>query len=307
MVSASPRDPSVFGFRIRSQEPLHFLRYGGGKEALEIVTAREPRQRPEIEPLADWMLGGAGQEARATLYRVERGFEFWATDAGAFHIDPEGGRIEVPDIADHVVREQRLWGIPTMLCYQHRGDFSLHAAAVELGGGAVVFGAPSRYGKTTLALALHRHGHRVLSEDLSCCRVGPVPEVIPGPAVLRLRPDVFAGQAIPGLHVLKARPDRVFLGFDADRAGSGDPVPMTAVVLLRESPEGPRLERAAPSTALRDLWALNFRLQTSEARARSFAQLARLASSVPIWNLYRPLRLEHLDSTVSILAEEFLR
>jgi hypothetical protein len=307
MVSASSQDPSVFGFRIRSQEPLRFLRFGGGMEALEIVTAQEPRQRPETEPLADWMLGGAGQEARATLYRVERGFEFWATDAGAFHIDPERGRIEVPDITDAIVREQRLWGIPSMLCYQHRGDFSLHAAAVELGGGAVVLGAPSRFGKTTLALAFHRHGHRVLSEDLSCCRAGPVPELIPGPAVLRVRPDVFAGQAVPGLHVVKARPDRVFLGFDADRAGSGDPVPMTAIVLLRETRGGPRLERAAPSAAMRDLWALNFRLQTSEARARSFGQLARLAGAVPIWNLYRPLRLEDLDDTVDLLAEAFPR
>ena len=306
MVSTIPQDASVFGFRLQCEEPLHFLRLGGGVEPLEVVTAREARRRPETEPLADWVLGGAGQEARATLYRVDRGFEFWATDAGAFHIDPERGRIEIPEGVDAIVREHRLWGIPSMLCYQHRGDFSLHAAAVEVGGGAVVFGAPSRYGKTTLALAFHQRGYRVLSEDLSCCRVGALPEIIPGPAVLRVRPDVFQGRAPSGTHVVKARADRVFLAFDDDRKGSSRPVPISAIVFLRESPDGPRLERAAPAVALADLWALNFRLPTSEARARSFEQLTGLASRVPIWNLYRPLRMDQLDDTVDLFEERLL-
>src|SRR5688572_33196279 len=88
--------PSIFGFGIRCQQTLRFLRSGGGTETLEVVAAPEPRKRPDVEPVADWMLAGAGQQARATLYRLDRGFEFWATDAGAYHIDPENGRIEVP-------------------------------------------------------------------------------------------------------------------------------------------------------------------------------------------------------------------
>src|SRR3989475_11851384 len=88
--------PSAFGFQVRCQQSLRFLRSGGGVETLEVVTAPEPRQRPQVAPVADWTLAGAGQEARGTVYQVGRGFEFWATDAGMYHIHPERGRIEIP-------------------------------------------------------------------------------------------------------------------------------------------------------------------------------------------------------------------
>jgi hypothetical protein len=297
-------DASMYGFSVRTTEKLRFLRSGGGAEALEIVAATVPRTRPVIEPLAEWTLPGTGHEALATLYRLDGAYEFWTTDAGAYHIEPERGRIEIPASGDEILREQRLWGIPTMLCYMHRGDFSLHAAAVEVGGGAVLLAAPSRYGKTTLAFAFHRHGYRLLSEDLVCCRSGSSCEVLPGPALVRMRPDVYDGSTPEGVHVVVARPDRVFLGINDDRKGSSSPVPIKAIVFLRESEEL-RIERAVAAAAVPDLWHLKFRFATPENRASSFQQLARLAGSVPSWNVYRPLRLASLDETVRLIAEHF--
>ena len=273
-------------------------------QVLEVVPVDEPGPRPEGPPLADWPLAGGADDARATLYRTPDGFEFWATDAGTYRIFPERGRIEIPSRGDAIVHEQRLWGIPTTLCYQHRGDLSLHAAAVEIDGRAVILAAPSRYGKTTLALAFHEHGHRVLSEDLTCCRPGSEPAVLPGPAVLRIRPDVYPGQPPHGTHVIAARPDRVYLGLDERVRGASSPVPLRAIVFLREAPEGRRMERAAPAIALADLWHLNFRLQSDEGRAQSFRQLASVVDRVPAWNLYRPLELGSLGATVAMIAAQ---
>jgi len=233
------------------------------------------------------------------LYQGDRGFEFWASDAGVYHIDLERGRIEIPDGVEEIVREQRLWGIPATLCFMHRGDLPLHAAAVELGAGAVVLAAPRQYGKTTLALAFHQRGYRILSEDLACCRVSPMPELLPGPALLRIRPDVYGGGPCLGTHLV--------LALDDDRKGSSAPVPIRAIVFLRESTDELRFERADTSVALADLWSLSFRLRTDEARARSFRQLTRLVGALPTWNLYRPLRLTSLDATVERIAEQFNR
>jgi len=305
MVSDSPAAPSAFGFQVRSRQPLRFLRSGGGVETLEIVTASGPRRQPDVAPLAAWTLAGTDREVRGTLYQVAQTFEFWVTDAGGYRIDPAAGCIEIPLCDDEIVREQRLWGVPTTLCYMHRGDLSLHAAAVEVGAGAVVLAAPGRYGKTTLALAFHRHGHRVLSEDLTCCRVTASPEVLPGPALLRVRADMYDGHAPQGTRVLMTRPDRVYLGLDDDRKGSSAPVPIKAIVFLRESAADMRLERVPAPQALADLWALSFRLQTDEGRARSFRQLTRLVGALPAWNLYRPLRQASLEATVARLAEQF--
>ena len=302
MNTPEPAPPSLFGFEVRSGQALRFLRAGGGVEALEIVTAPEPRQRPDVQPIAQWDLAGTGYRERGTLYQRDGYFEFWTTDVGGYRIEPARGRIEIPESKDEILREQRLWGLPTLLCLIYRDDFPLHAAAVEVGDGAVILAAPQRYGKTTLALAFHRRGHRVLSEDLCCCRLRPGAELLPGPALLRVRPDVYPGSPPPGTHILAARPDRVFLALDPDRRGSSAPVPIKAIIFLRESPDEIRLEGALPSVALADLWSLNFRLQTAEGRARSFRQLTRLVGGLPCWNLYRPLRLANLEPTVDVVA-----
>jgi hypothetical protein len=101
-----------------------------------------------------------------------------------------------------------------------------------------------------------------------------------------------------------ARADRVFLGIDDDRKGSSAPVTIRAIAFLRESPDL-RIERAAAAASVPDLWHLKFRFATPENRASSFQQLARLAGSVPTWNVYRPLRLESLDPTVQLIAGLF--
>lgn len=300
-------EPSIYGFRVLTEEKLRFLRSGLGVETLEIVTATEPRSRPESEPLADWQLAGTEYQARASLYRVGDAFEFWTTDTGGYRIDPRIARIEMPGGAGEILREQRLWGIPTMLCYMHRGDFPLHAAAVQVGAGAVLLAAPSKSGKTTLAFAFHRLGHRVLSEDLACCRLNTTCEVLPGPALMRLRPDVFDEGLPAGTDVVHRQPDRVYLTPETARRGHSGPMPLCGIVFLRESDGEIRIERAAPPVALADLWHLNFRVPTREGRERSFQQLSRLAGSVSSWNVYRPLQLDRLDDTVSLIATHFGR
>ena len=77
--------------------------------------------------------------------------------------------------------------------------------------------------------------------------------------------------------------DRVHLVLDSDRAGDGRPVPLKALVFLREPAERILLEPVKAAQALPDLWTLNFRLQSEADRSRSFSQLAQLASSISIW------------------------
>ena len=295
---------TAFGFQVRCGAPLRFLRSGGGVESLDVVVASEPARRPATAPCADWPLAGRGGKVRGTLYQLHGTFEFWTTDIGAYRIDPEAGRIEIPACSDQLAREQRLWNTPAALCFMHRGDIPLHAAAVEVDGGAVLLAAPHLHGKTTLALAFHRQGYRVLSEDLACCRLDSEPTLLPSPALLRIRPDVYDGRPPAGTHLVAARPGRVYLAVDDDRRGSGAPVPIVAIVFLRESAaNGITIAPAAAATALRDLWALGFHLPTRAARARSFTQLTRLAGTIPAWNLYRPARLDALDATVSRVVE----
>jgi hypothetical protein len=297
--SVQRAEPSVFGFRISTTVPLQFLRSGGGEQRLEIISGDERGEPRDGDLLGQWPLQGTSYPANAKLFRFQDGYEYWTSDAGLFLINPVRGRITVPPANDTLLLEQRLHGMPMILSFLARGDVSLHAAAVEIGKEAVVLAAPSRYGKTTLAFALQAAGHRMLSEDLICCRPHTA-EAIPGPALFRLRPDVVSAPPPTGLRVVAQRPDRIYLGFDEQARGSGAPVPIKAIIFLHEA-DTTSVERVAPQTALKDLWRLSFRTGTEDARADSFRNLARLGGSVPCWNLRRPLTIDSLRSTVEII------
>ena len=93
--------------------------------------------------------------------------------------------------------------------------------------------------------------------------------------------------------------DRVH--YALEEPGDCEPVPIRAVVFLDESAGASALEPVARPEALRDLWALSFRLPTEEDIGRSFAAVTDLAASVPVWRLRRPLALDALADHVALV------
>jgi hypothetical protein len=289
---------SCFGFAISSPLELRYLRGGDGDP---LVIVEGPVMQPDrATPLLDWR--PPRHPFRAALY-VERGtYMLWVADAGWYTIDPERPAISVPPGSDPVRREERTWGLPIMLCFLRRGDLPLHAAAVEIGGAAMLLAAPGRGGKTTLAAAFAAAGYRVLAEDLACIRMGDRVSVIPGPAMMRVRPDAAAHLTF-GRGTSIERDDRVHVALDTTTRGDCSPVPLRGVILLREGEEAPSAEPVGTSEAIPDLWTLSFHLPTDADRARAFAGVADLASTVPVWNLVRPKRFDALGRTVETIVE----
>jgi len=290
-----------FGYELRSDLAFEYLREGGATGVLEVAETRRIDAGKSGEPVREW-LPRPDRPFTARLFREDHRWRLWVTDIGSFHIDPVACSIEVPRDAPPLLREERLWGIPTVLCFLSRGDHSLHAASVESGGRAVVFGAPGRFGKTTLAAALVGAGYRLLSEDSTCLRLSAEDvAVVPGPAMLRVRRDPDRPPEVPGGRVLQVD-ERVHLAIEPTLRGTGDPVPVDAIVLLREAnAENPRLERVPAEEAIPDLWALSFSTPTDEDRRRCFDGVTQLAARVPIWNLHRPLRYDALDAVIQEL------
>ena len=260
--------------------------------------------RKPARTTGSWSNGVPSPELRfhGRLYESGSGYRLWIEEAGWFQVDLEGARITVPASDDPVRREERLWSIPALLAFTARGDVALHAAAVEVDGGAVLLTAPRTFGKTTLAAGFWREGHRVLSEDLACVRPTPEAAVVPGPAMLRLRNDVAERLELQEARRLPVDDERTHLALDEARRGDCEPVPLRGIVLLRPSDESPRMERANAAERLRDLWAVTSRFPTEERRARCFAQVAALADAVPIWDLAHSLNLESLSGTVQYVA-----
>lgn len=287
---------SVHGYRVESSFACRFLRTEAPGDRLVV---RESDRAPLVDgdPLLEWSPRPL-RDFEAKLFAMRGRFVFWTSREGWYDIDPLEPSISVTPASDDVRREARLWGVPSLLCYVARGDVPLHAAAVDVDGRALLLAGPGRAGKTTTAAAFLSAGHRVLAEDLVACRPGRSPSVLPGPAMLRVRPDVY-----PRLQLTNASPvaedaERVHLSLEGPARGDGAPVALAGIVFLRQGEGPPRLQRRPAEDAIRDLWALSLNFPTEEDRARCFRGVTALAGSVPAWDLHRPMSLDTLEVVV---------
>ncbi|MGD9571034.1 MAG: hypothetical protein AB7V62_04010 [Thermoleophilia bacterium] len=291
---------SCYGYDVAGPLPLRFLRAPGG-EPLRVYEHDEEGPGPDAVLFEEWEPDDL-VPIRVRLYECGPRWRVWIEGAGWYHIDPREPSIGVPVGEDPVRREERLWGLPVLLCFLHRGDLPLHAAVVQVGDGALVVGAPSTFGKTTLAAACWRAGHRVLGDDLACVRGGDEPAVIPGPALLRLRPDMAERLGLDEEDEVIDLAGRVRVVLGGDRLGDCAPVPLRGVVLLGEESDEVSVAPVGPVEAIRDLWELSFHLSRREDDARSFAAMADLTARVPVWRLRRPLSVESLPAVVDRIA-----
>lgn len=299
---SDPVDGSCYGFQPVSDLAFEYLRDGGGEPLA--VDEHEAAEEGNGVLVTEWT-PIPGRRLWARLYADGPRYRLWVEGYGSFAVDPQAPRVALPTGAESAVRrEERLWGIPAMLCFLARGDLPLHAAAVDVGGEALLLAAPGYFGKTTLAAGFDVAGYRVLSEDVSCLRFSSQACVVPGPAMLRVRQDVADRLVLPRARAVASSDNRVHFSLDPDRRGDSNPVPLRAVLLLRGADDGIALERVPAGEALRDLWPLSFRLPTVDDRARCFDGIARLAGSVPLWNLLRPLRLDDLGRVVERIVAD---
>lgn len=286
---------SCFGFAVHSHLPFVYLRRGRG-DPLEVVESDGEPPRPA--PLLVSWIPTAARPFHARLFGDENHYDFWVEGAGWFGIDPAAPRIVAPVTDATVRREERIWGVPALLCFAARGDVPLHAAAVEVDGGSILVAAPARFGKTTLASAFVAAGYRLLAEDTSCCRIGDPPLVLPGPAMLRVRRDVHPHLRVPSVRTVAQDVSRIHLALDDDVRGDCEPVPIRAIVFLRSGAERCEAANVDPLRAVPDLWAQSFRLPSRAEGARRFCQLVDLAGRVPLWDLTRPRGFERLPEVV---------
>lgn len=122
--------------------------------------------------------------------------------------------------------------------------------------------------------------------------------------MLRIRRDVADRLELPGASEVAGGDDRVHYSLDRASRGDCSPLPVRAFVLLRLAYSGIELVRVSATDALRELWSLSFRLPNLEDRARCFQGVTALADAIPVWNLYRPFRLDLLGDVVQKIVAD---
>lgn len=233
-------------------------------------------------------------------------------EVALFRINAAADRVAIHPAqgADLLVVRSFLYGsVLAVLCYK-RGLFPLHGASILLGDSAVIVSGPIGAGKSTLAAALARRGHALLSDDVCAIDLKDAARPLLWPAFPRVK---LLQDAIDNFNLgAAACYSRAATGtkghfgvasFDAAKTARTAPV---AAIYALAPPEGD----AVSHKQLRGKDAFVF-LESQAHRAwmgrglglgvQLFRCIGAVAAAVPVYRLERPRSLERLDETVRLL------
>ena len=229
---------------------------------------------------------------------------YWVKDGKQVVIAPE------PGVTDADVRVFILSSVMGALAHQ-RGFLPLHASALEVEDGCVLFAGDSGSGKSTIAAAFHRRGYRLTADDI--CAIALDDE---GGAVVH-----------PGYRHLKLWDDAVERFGDAlgERRQMRFGLPKYNVLLPEAARTTPlRVRRifiiARASAERIELRPLHGRAKVPAIRAQTFRlrllkglgvphhhfPLLHALGQVPVVRVQRPLEIGALDELIDQLEDHML-
>ena len=196
-----------------------------------------------------------------------------------------------------------------LLCYL-RGALPLHASAIRIGSDAVAIAGAAGAGKSTLAAALLRRGHRLVTDDIC-----PVLGAEKLPLVLPTFPTLKLGAAsLDALAIDSAGLPRI--GFGEGKfllARPGDfhpaPVPLRRVYLLEEAfgIGGERIRDVRGTEIFERLGSEIYRSEIGRilySKPALFKKLAEVVSGLEVRRLRRSAGLAQLDEMAALLESD---
>lgn len=211
----------AYGLTIRSHLRLPELVSGSvdGDPDVEIHHGVVPRPAPGSAAAGCWQA-----TPRAAYVCWPRIGAIAILDGREIVVDPGPG-------TDEEVFRVGILGPALGLLLQQRGCLVLHAGAVAVDGGAVLFlGAPG-WGKSTTVAAMYGQGYGLLTDDMAVIKVeGQVIRVLPGIPHVRLLPDMAATleDGLEGASALAWDKQ----GFHARHGFPQDPLPICRIYVL---------------------------------------------------------------------------
>ena len=245
--------------------------------------------------------------------RPER-FRFEYEDGTRIEVDGQGSEIWARSAPGATVEDTATYLLgPTLgFVLQRRGVTCLHASSVALGDRAVAFVGPAGFGKSSLAAAMARRGHPVLSDDL-CALVEREGAFYVRPAYPHIRLWPHAVASLFGredaLERITPNWEKRFVPLDGTRYRfQPEDLPLAAIFLIgdRDRPGGPRIDAVGGRDALIRLVGNSYTasLLDKEERAREFGVLARLAATVSVREALPAADFARLDALCAAIETD---
>jgi hypothetical protein len=225
-------------------------------------------------------------------------------------VAPDGGRISCRSFGAHALDyvEAYLLNYAVSAALLLRGEETLHATAVDIGGRVVGLLGASGSGKSTLASFLRTKGARIVTDDVLRIGGADAPRAYPGPHRLKLFDEsatrFLAGASPSG----RWSPMRDKFVYDLGLAKPAlDPQPLVALYHLRAPQSGG--DGRIALTRLRGLElfrtiggsTMNNALRTPGRLERHFRFVERLARRLPVHALAYPRDFVSLEEVAAAI------
>jgi hypothetical protein len=212
-----------------------------------------------------------------------------------------------PGVEERTLRLPLLGTVLAVLLHMRR-HFVLHASAVGIDGGCVIFMGNKGWGKSTMAATLYGRGHELLADDLVALDTdGERPLALSGFPHIKLYPEVAASSL--GWH-----PEQLTeLADGYEKRGcriverfSERSQPLTGIFVLAEGPV-PTLTRLSTSDAvlhlIKNTYVARFGKQmlSGPGASRHLRQCAKLVNTVPVYRLEKPKDLPALPEIANLV------
>jgi hypothetical protein len=297
---------AVFGYCLQSPIELPELEPAEGVSCdwhLEVDS--RPVTAEDAEEIGSEIVYG---DLTVRAFSVGHGFRLVFDDTGTFDVYRPHRRIAWhpgAGASDAAVRADLLGRVMALVAHAD-GHLALHASAVSINGQAIAFVGPKHAGKSTLAMALVRHGARLLTDDLLVVRLGGG-RLLATPGVQRVRLWPDSARALKAHVNGEGGAKPVVERLTADQL-ERNPVPLSACYVL----EAARPTSSAPVRRER-LTAVHAALtcvRFSKLGALGGGPIgpavldrgARLAGHVPMYSLAVQRDLDALDEAARIVV-----
>ena len=193
----------AFGLSLETNCPIPGLTpQSGSSHAVDTrISLNAGAELPTIRqlPCDLWHSGESHDDGTPGLrvWRLADGayFRLLYGDGTEFFVDRSGSRVWATWLPSSTLEDTATYLLGPVLGFvlRLRGVVCLHASAIAVGNCALALVGPAQAGKSTMAAAFARTGHRVLSDDVAALdELDGIPYVRPAYPQLRLWPDAVA-------------------------------------------------------------------------------------------------------------------
>lgn len=200
-----------------------------------------------------------------------------------------------------------IFGYGFAILFHHRGFFVLHANAVEMDGGSVLFLGANGVGKSTTTVNLVKNGYNLLSDDILVLKIkdNEIPLVLSGLPQIKLWPEVIINmdENPEEMPKINSNTDKRYYHFIDNF--SNDPKPIKAIYLIEEGKQT-LITDIDSQTSLMGLIKGSYCLGLFDEIElyKNFKECSKIAKNVPIKSLKVKYSFEELPKLVEMIEED---